>query len=694
MVAYYLIILLSYHSSIIRLRIIKMVKTTAQFVSEAKIIHGDNYGYDETIYVKSSEKLKIFCYKCNQYFWQSPNHHLKGSRCGFCYQKKKSNTIDFITKSHQIHGEDYDYKDVVYVNCSTEVKIWCKKCQKIFVQKPNSHLNGQGCRTCGHEKSGASGRKSKEQFILDSKRIHMERYSYDKVVYINSKIKIEILCNVCKHTLFQTPNSHLKKGEHCTKCKGKITNTEDFLLKAVAIHREKYNYDKTQYVDAKTKITILCNLCKHVFVQLPSKHLSGQGCTPCSIIRRSDIRRSNLAFFIAKAQVVHGNTYNYTNSQYISSNKKLEMCCNTCQLVFSQTPGNHLSGAGCPECSIRNNAKSRTLSTEEFIRRAVLIHRETYGYERVIYINGKEKVEIWCTKCCSYIWQVASSHISGHGCDSCYGQKLLTTEEFCSRATLVHSEKYTYNDSIYKGMNINIKIWCLKCRKFFIQNPSNHLNGAGCKSCGVVSISDKNRSTKQEFVRKAEKIHNNRYTYEKVVYFNVNTKVQIKCLKCKNYYWQKPMNHLAGCGCSICINKTESILLEFLKIYGEIKHQYIPQWFINPVTLKSYIYDFYFVYKSKNIIIELDGPQHFKQVSNWRDPLFTSADDVHKMQIAFSHNHYVIRLLQEDVFHNKNNWEESLTKAIKEIGLQEPIMYLATTNIYDLHKEWMSYEKD
>lgn len=57
-----------------------------------------------------------------------------------------------------------------------------------------------------------------------------------------------------------------------------------------------------------------------------------------------------------------------------------------------------------------------------------------------------------------------------------------------------------------------------------------------------------------EFIIKANHIHANKYSYSKVNYINNKTKVCIICPK-HGDFWQKPNSHLSGAGCPICAQK-------------------------------------------------------------------------------------------------------------------------------------------
>lgn len=62
---------------------------------------------------------------------------------------KRKTTEEFIEDAIKIHKEKYGYDNVVYKNCKTKVEIYCKNCNKYFMQTPSEHLDGCGCPTCG-----------------------------------------------------------------------------------------------------------------------------------------------------------------------------------------------------------------------------------------------------------------------------------------------------------------------------------------------------------------------------------------------------------------------------------------------------------------------------------------------------------------------------------------------------------------
>lgn len=127
-----------------------------------------------------------------------------------------------------------------------------------------------------------------EEFINKAKLTHGEKYDYSIAIYVGCKNKIKIICPISEHGIFfQTPDLHIRSG--CPKCGSistgdkQISNSNEFIRKAILIHGNKYNYSKVIYLKSMYKVKIICP--KHcVFEQTPNGHLDGKGCKKCSSI--------------------------------------------------------------------------------------------------------------------------------------------------------------------------------------------------------------------------------------------------------------------------------------------------------------------------------------------------------------------------------------------------------------------------
>ena len=312
-------------------------KTTEQFISDAKRVHGDKYDYSKVIYVKNNIKVAITC-KEHGVFEQEPGSHLKGNGCSKCSGTYSCSTEEWIEKAKKVHGNTYDYSKVVYNGAFAKVHIICKE-HGTFQQTASAHLNGQRCSKCAK-----CYRPTTEDWIEKAREVHSHKYDYSKVEYKTNKIKVTIICN--EHGEFtQEPGSHLK-GYGCKKCVGCYNyTTQEWIEKAKEVHGDTYDYSKVEYKNAFVKVFITCK--EHgKFQQVPNTHLQGYGCSKCS--RKSSYTTEE---WVAKAKEAHRDTYDYSKVEYKTNKVKVCIVCKKHGL-FYQTPNSHLNGKnGCPTCS-------------------------------------------------------------------------------------------------------------------------------------------------------------------------------------------------------------------------------------------------------------------------------------------------------------------------------------------------------
>ena len=446
-------------------------------------------------------------------------------------------------------------------------------------------------------------------FIRKALGKHGDRYDYSNVIYIKATVNVEIICRVEGHKPFpQKPSNHLQ-GQGCLICGGKQKlTTEEFIKRAKEIHGDKYDYSKVEYINNKTKVCIICK--KHdEFLQIPREHLKGRGCFKCGIEKIHITQKLNLDEFIKRANEVHGvGTYDYSKVKYINSQTKIEIICPK-HGSFWQTPNAHLQGCTCLKCHGNFN-----LTSEEFIEKVRKIHNNKYDYSKVKYINLRTKIEIICPKHKSFN-QLPYLHLNGYGCPKCareYTKECLrlTTEKFIEKANKIHNYKYDYSKVNYVDAFTKIYIICLKHGGFW-QNPSSHLTGRGCSKCANEYHGKYHKSTLEEFIEKANKIHNYEYDYSKVIYKNCDTKVGIICPK-HGIFKQTPYYHLKGQGCPKCKNnyKGEIAIRNFLtECKIEFKEQ---KRFKDCKDKRPLPFDFYLPYY--NLCIKFDGEGHFQTI--------------------------------------------------------------------------------
>ena len=218
-------------------------------------------------------------------------------------QRKKSDRskVTFFEQAKQVHGGKYDYSKFLYVGAHTKGIIICPEHGE-FLQTPNQHKRGGGCFRCAVDaRAKLKFEKNKKSIFERFIKVHGDKYDYSKVDYQGITKKVIIICP--EHGEFlQTPNGHGNQGYGCPKCaeisrrpkigvalKGRVAPNKlswDQVLRSFKdAHGDRYDYSKVEYVNTKTKVTIICS--KHgEFPQTPSAHKRGAGCIRCGSEQR------------------------------------------------------------------------------------------------------------------------------------------------------------------------------------------------------------------------------------------------------------------------------------------------------------------------------------------------------------------------------------------------------------------------
>lgn len=217
----------------------------------------------------------------------------------------------------------------------------------------------------------------RNKFIEKSNKRHNNLYDYSKVEYINSIIKVEIICK--DHgSFFVRPDAHVRKVG-CSRCNGGIRySKEEFIKKAKERHKDFYNYDKVEYINSINKVIVNCP--EHDDFEIsPANHLIGQKCSSCS-----GVKKKTTDEFKKESFLTHGDKYNYSLVNYTNNNTKVKIICMK-HGEFEQTPKDHLKGHGCKFCS--NFSKGEEKIEKVLKEKSIKFIRE-YRFDSCISING------------------------------------------------------------------------------------------------------------------------------------------------------------------------------------------------------------------------------------------------------------------------------------------------------------------
>lgn len=293
-------------------------------------------------------------------------------------------------------------------------------------------------------------KKTTEEFILDAKLIHGNKYDYSKVEYVRAADNVCIICP--EHGNFwQTPKVHLRGkgckecGKHKSKQKGVPRKRkllwdknnksgkyvfEDFLSIAKSIYGTKYDYSKVDYKSFRMdKVCIICPIHGE-FWQFPYKHIQGCGCVGCVTDKKKKLFSSNTEDFIRKSNDIFHNHYTYENVSYVNNASKVSITCDK-HGEFLCTPANHLKGRGCPICKSEKYVYEGRLYN---LLLSMFNENEIYRQYTVEWLTNRKSIDFYIQK-----YDIAIEH---QGSQHFFPIKFLGGEKKYLRTIELDKEKY------------------------------------------------------------------------------------------------------------------------------------------------------------------------------------------------------------------------------------------------------------
>lgn len=318
--------------------------------------------------------------------------------------------------------------------------------------------------------------------------------------------------------------------------------------------------------------------------------------------------RFTTAEFIARAQSLHGNKYDYSLSKYIKAHVKVIIIC-PIHGQFSKKPTFHLRGQGCPACS------ARLLTEQEFIEKCKKRHGDRFDYTQTLYTGYAKPITVIC-RIHGQFTQIAEVHLNRHGCPYCSGKRLTASRNlktlFPELCTEFSSANVNAPDQ-YSAFSQRKALWiCKVCKYEWWSTISNRTgkNKQGCPACAGQVVTDRNRLSilSPEIAAEWYQPLNGDTTPDQISIGSARKKFYFRCGKC-SHIWQSDISHRhGGRGCPKCReSKGERRLGEILITKGiQFERQKILP------TLSSYRFDFGISLGAKLVLIEYYGEQHYK----------------------------------------------------------------------------------
>jgi len=233
---------------------------------------------DENKYKNNLTRALLRCNTCGCEWDTTYTHFIRDTGCPKCGGSQVLCNEEALERALKKGKESnitvLGFVDDEYKNNKSRLELVCNECGYKWDMTYQNFMSGKGCPSCA-----GILQPTTEEWIERAKQIHGEKYDYSKSVYVNLKTPICIICP--EHgEFFQLPYVHIS-GSGCPKCVGKNKTTQDFIVDAIKVHGNRYDYSKTDYKKSRENVCIICP--EHgEFWQLPQNHLKGQGCPFCS----------------------------------------------------------------------------------------------------------------------------------------------------------------------------------------------------------------------------------------------------------------------------------------------------------------------------------------------------------------------------------------------------------------------------
>lgn len=414
-------------------------------------------------------------------------------------------------------------------------------------------------------------------------------------------------------------------------------------IKEIAYEKSFASHPKSKYWNEKNtckpcdvfkcsgkKYFFNCDKCSHVFEIALSKIIDNNWCGFCSNKKLCQNNECKICF--NKSFAKHSKSIFWSNKNkskprdvFIKSNKKYWFDCNKCKHCFEISLDNVFNNRWCSYCSSKQMCNNETC--KECFKNSFASHPKSIFWSSK---NKESPREIF--KC--------SAKKFWFNCDKC-------NHDFCS---ILH--------------NITNGKWCIYC-------SNTELCNNNCKICFEKSFASQEKSI---YWSNKNKINS------RDVFKCSGNKYWFDCKECNNDFESKISNIYNGTWCPYCKRKTQIKLLNWLKnnINSKIESEKYFEW---TKTKKSYRkFDFYI--DDLKLIIELDGPQHFKQISNWKNPEETKIIDDEKNNLALHNCINVIRICQEMVLFDKDDWGIKLLNIIEKVKYSKLPILINIGNMY------------
>ena len=562
--------------------------------------------------------------------------------------------------------------------------------------------------------------------------------SHEKAVYWSNKNELKpsqirkgtdkkywFNCETCNHEFLIQLNV-VTRGGWCNYCSNRqLCNDDNCIL---CFDKSFASYEKSKYwsnknelkprqvfkVSAK-KYLFNCETCNHEFINNPSHISRGRWCPYCCIPQKQLCGNMNCVdcfqkSFASHEKVKYWSDKNELKPEFVlkKGDKRIWFHCNNCSHDFEKQIKYVSKDGWCPYC---NSFKlCENVDCVSCFNRSFASHKKSKSWSsknelKPIQVVQGSSQKYWfdCDKC-NHIFEKTLSDITGEkegwcpycankkmcfedNCVDCYNKSFASHEKVkCWSVKNIENPRH-----LFQGDSNKYWFNCDKCNHDFYVVLYSVKGGFWCPYCSHSKLCmDENCKDCYNNSAASHEIMNywvwsTKNTEEpRQVFKYCNKKYWFVCNLCNNEFERTPSSmggEKYNVVCSVCRYKSELKLYDKFKImYPNLITQFKQEW-----CKKINYLPFDFCILEYKIIIELDGPQHFQQISNWKPLEIVQENDKFKEECANNNRYSVIRLLQEDVMNDTYDWVKELCEAIEELKNGDEIanIYLCKNNEYN-----------
>jgi len=347
---------------------------------------------------------------------------------------------------------------------------------------------------------------------------------------------------------------------------GKKITTTDFIAKSIDIHGNRYLYHNTTYKSAKLHVTITCPIEGHGdFICTPSNHTHKSHARGCPVCGKS--KPLTWETFVNKSKQKHGDTFKYPIQKIVNAKTHVRLICTAVGHEIWQTPDSNLSGSGCRKCADLANGLNSRVSENEVNKRLNLLCQDSDNQVVLLpesYEGMNSKAQIVCSEHGIQPARLMTTILSGNPCLECSQTancRGYSTNQFVRVLENHFNNRYEIKPFTYQGKETLLELVC-KSHGVFSLLAGSIYRSPGCRKCAYADSLDLRKRALQnamdttrekrfkEWLQLVKSFHDDRYSYENVIYLTQKTPVEITC-SIHGGFWQLPDTHKTS-GCMDC----------------------------------------------------------------------------------------------------------------------------------------------